>query len=143
MTVLIDTCVIIDLLQKREPFWNDAKEIFLLAANRNIKGCVSAKSVLDIYYITHRAIHNNEAARLAVKNLTELFMILDTSGGDCKKALLSDTADYEDAVMIETAISNRVDAIITRNIKDYSNSRIPVYTPADFLNIIKSKTDFQ
>ena len=135
MTVLIDTCIVIDLLQKREPFWEDAQAIFLLAANHKIEGCISAKAILDIYYITHKATHNNNTAKSAIKNLTELFTILSTSGADCKKALLSNTADYEDAVMIETAISNHLDCIITRNIKDYSNSGIPVYTPGDFRKI--------
>ena len=138
MTVLIDTCIVIDLLQKREPFFENARNIFLLAANHGIEGCISAKAVLDIYYITHRATHNNDTTKSAIKSLTELFTVLSTSGADCKKALLSDTADYEDAVMIETAVSNRVDGIVTRNIKDYSNSRVPVYAPEDLLEILKN-----
>ena len=34
MRAVIDTCVIVDALQSREPFCEDAQSIFLLCANR-------------------------------------------------------------------------------------------------------------
>ena len=52
MRILIDTCIIIDALQNREPFNKNAQEIFLLAANRKFDGFITAKSVTDIYYLT-------------------------------------------------------------------------------------------
>lgn len=54
MKAVIDTCVIIDALQKREPFWTDAFYIFLAIANRQLNGFITAKAVADIYYLNHR-----------------------------------------------------------------------------------------
>ena len=52
MRVLIDTCVVVDVLQSREPFVADSQKIFILAANQQFIGCITAKSVTDIYYLT-------------------------------------------------------------------------------------------
>ena len=43
MKVLIDTCVIVDILQKREPFYQVAMEILLAISNRKCTGVLTAK----------------------------------------------------------------------------------------------------
>ena len=136
MRALIDTCVIIDALQNREPFAQEAQQIFFTIANKHATGYISAKSVLDIYYLTHRSTHSDEATRKILKTLLGLFDILDTTQLDCRQALSSDISDYEDAVMCETAKRCDVDCIVTRNQKDYAKSEVTVYSPADFLEKI-------
>lgn len=66
-----------------------------------------------------------------------LFDVLDTAGMDARRAIASNISDYEDAVMIETAIRGKADCIVTRNIKEYSISPVPVYSPAEFLKLLK------
>lgn len=51
------------------------------------------------------------------------------------QAIQSDFSDFEDAVQYHTALSGNIDAIITRNPKDYINSAIPVYTPSEFIQV--------
>ena len=133
MKVMIDTCVIIDLLQSREPFAEDARDIMLLIANRAIEGYITAKSVTDIYYITHRSTHDDKITRDILSKLFLLLEVTDTAAEDCKRAIPSPVSDYEDAVMIEAAIRIKADCIVTRNIHDYSMSPMPVYTSADFV----------
>ena len=133
MRALIDTCVIIDALQNREPFAQEAQQIFLTIANKHATGYISAKSVLDIYYLTHRSTHSDESTRKILRTLLGLFDILDTTQLDCRQALSSDISDYEDAVMCETAKRCNVDCIVTRNQKDYAKSEVTVYSPAEFL----------
>lgn len=136
MRALIDTCVIIDALQNREPFAQEAQQIFFTIANKHATGYISAKSVLDIYYLIHRSTHSDEATRKILKTLLGLFDILDTTQLDCRQALSSDISDYEDAVMCETAKRCDVDCIVTRNQKDYAKSEVTVYSPAEFLEQI-------
>ena len=133
MIVLLDTCVIIDVLQDRQPFSEAAKKIFIAVANKQIEGCITAKSVADIYYLTHKATHSNEKSREILAKLFTLFSLLNTTGDDCKNALFSPIADYEDAIMVETAKNAGIDYIVTRNIKDYSKSPVKVTSPAEFL----------
>ena len=98
--VLFDTCIVLDLMQKREPFFDDAQRLFLAVANRRIKGCLTAKSVLDIYYLLHRANHSGEETKKYLVALLKLFEILDTTAVDCRKAVLSGVSDFEDAVRL-------------------------------------------
>ena len=133
MNVLIDTCVIVDALQSRQPFAEDAQKLFLLAANQKFIGCITAKSVTDIYYLSHRYTHDDRESREILKKLFTLFDVLDTAGTDCRYAISSAVSDYEDAVMIETAKRERIDMIVTRNTRDYTKSPIPVYTPRELI----------
>ncbi|MBR1482939.1 MAG: PIN domain-containing protein [Ruminococcus sp.] len=136
MKVLLDTCVVVDALQKREPFSEDAENIFLAVANWKIEGYITAKSVTDIYYLTHRLTHSDAATRDILNKLFSLFGILDTTANDCREAVFSDVTDYEDAVMIVTAEREKMDYIVTRNIRDYAKSKVPVLTPAELMNRI-------
>lgn len=136
MKALIDTCIIIDVLQKREPFFMDAYNIFIAGANRVFDGAICAKSVTDVYYIMHRHFHDDSRTRKALESLFKLFSIEDTTGYDCKKAIVSEMTDYEDAIIAETAMRVGADCIITRNISDFSGSAIKVYSPGQFLDII-------
>lgn len=133
MRALLDTCVVIDTLQDRKPFADGGQAIFLAAANRQFDGFITAKSVTDIYYITHRFTHSDRDTRHILHKLFSLFELLDTAAMDCRNALASNTADFEDAVMIESAVRCKLDCIVTRNIRDYTQSPIPVHTPSDFL----------
>ena len=140
MRALIDTCVIIDALQNREPFAADAQDIFLVAANCAIEAFITAKSVSDIYYITHRSTHSDEMTRQILAKLFLLFPVLDTDGEDCRQALASPMGDYEDAIMVETAKRVGMDCIVTRNTKDYTHSTVPVFTPEAFLQIVNASS---
>ena len=136
MKAVIDTCVIVDALQDRAPFGEAAKSIFLFCANRQCEGLLTAEAITDIYYLTHRQIHDDKAIRDVITKLCTIFGLLDTTVLDIRKAILSETSDFEDAVMIETAVRYKVDCIVTRNTKDYSKSSIHVYTPDEFLKLL-------
>lgn len=59
MRVLVDTCVIIGALQSRVTFAEAAQKIFIHSANKQFEGYITAKSVTDIYYLTHRLTHSD------------------------------------------------------------------------------------
>ena len=133
MKALLDTCVVIDALQARQPFKDDAQAILLAAANRVFDGFLSAKSAADIYYLLHRHTHSDAETRRLLTKLFSLFALADTEGIDCRRAISSLLTDYEDAIMAETALRSGMDCIVTRNERDYRASPVPVFTPAEFL----------
>lgn len=137
MRVLVDTYVVIDVLQHREPFWKDSYAAFLAIANCRAEGYLTAKSLTDIYYLTHRATHDDKETRKILSTLLIPFDLLDTAGMDCRRAISSDITDFEDAVMVESAVRAGMDCIMTRNLKDYERSVIPIYSPTDFLQMIR------
>ena len=132
MKILVDTNVIIDILCKREPFFEDSYN----ALNKCIDNhtiIVSASAITDIFYIARKYI-GSEQAKECIRNLLDLIKISDTRGADIEKALSSDISDFEDAV---SAIAERQKAkyILTRNTKDFEKSKILSITPHDYLNI--------
>lgn len=138
MKALIDTCVIMDALQKRAPFDHDAEYIFLAASNMLFEGYVSAKSMTDVFYLAHRLTHNNALSRTILGRITTIFGVLDTTADDIRAAITSNTPDYEDAVMIATAVREKMDYIVTRNSHDYKLSSVQIISPADFVKMISN-----
>lgn len=133
MRAIIDTCVILDYLQAREPFFDDALNIAIGSANREFEAYITANSMTDLYYIIHRHTHSNIETKKYLLKLTQVFGVVDTLSEDCINALHNDMTDYEDAVMTETAGRLKIDCIVTRNAKDYSKSGVPVMSPAEYL----------
>ena len=136
MRVLFDTCVILDALQGREPFREDAEKLFLAVANERINGTLTAKSITDIYYLTHRLTHSDQRTREILMNLLSLFDLVDTTGNDIRQALLSEISDYEDAVMVEAAVREELDCIVTRNQHDFRKAACKVLSPVELLKML-------
>ncbi|MCR5453152.1 MAG: putative toxin-antitoxin system toxin component, PIN family [Lachnospiraceae bacterium] len=138
MKILLDTCVIIDFLCKRDGY--EASKKVIEYCSKNKCGYITAKAVCDIYYILHQHYHSDAETRNKIENLLILFNLLDTTKSDIKEALASETKDYEDAVMIETARNNQADIIVTDNIKDYMQQKdIKVFHPDTFVSDIIGK----
>lgn len=69
--------------------------------------------------------------------------IVGTTKTEIIQALKNEFSDYEDSVQYSSALTIKdVNAIITRNIKDYRNSSIAVMTPLNFLKM-KEQNDSQ
>lgn len=139
MRVLIDTNVIVDVLQNRAPWFADGQQIFLAAANQIITGCITAKQAADIYYFSRKQFRGedfvDDKARKIIVGLYSIFELLDKKAVDCKNALGLSNNDYEDAILISTAARENVDCIVTRNIEHFrSCTNIPVYAPDAFVN---------
>lgn len=141
MKILVDTNVIIDALTGREPFREAAEQIFLLAANQIEDMYITASSATDIYYLIRKHLHSTDQAKNTMSKLYELFHILDVTSSDCREALLSGVKDYEDAVVASCANRNRMDYIVTRNIKDYEQSKVKALLPDELLKLVSCNNE--
>lgn len=137
MKLLIDTNIILDFLQKREPYYEDASAIFQLSVDNEVIECVTASSITDIYYLVNKEFKDAKKTKECIQDLLELITILDVTNKDIQDAIRSEWKDFEDSLQYIVALHNSVDAIITRNTKDFSESSIPIYSPKEFLNFIK------
>lgn len=137
MRVMLDTNIILDALQDREPWATPAKQIFRDAARERFTGCITTKASADIRYMARRCTHSEVSARETLSKLFLLFDLLDTTVADCQRALISETKDYEDAIMIETALREGLDCIVTRNTRDFSLSPVKVMEPEAFLAMLE------
>lgn len=137
MKLLIDTNIILDFLQKRKPYYEDASAIFQLSVDNEVIECVTASSITDIYYLVNKEFKDAKKTKERIQDLLELITILDVTNQDIQDAIRSEWKDFEDSLQYIVALHNSVDAIITRNTKDFSESSIPIYSPKEFLNFIK------
>ena len=129
MKALINTNVIVDALTSREPWKESAEKIFLMIANQVMD------AYINIYYLVRKYLHSTEQAKNTMSKLYELFCILDVTADDCQEALLTDMKDYEDSVISCCAKRNRMEYIVTRNIKDYQNSKVKAMLPDEFIRM--------
>ena len=91
MRVLLDTNVIVDVLQQREPWFNSGKQLFLAVANEQIIGCLTSKQVADIHFFSRKQFKGednvDEKARGIVTKIMTIFEVIDTLGIDCQNAI--------------------------------------------------------
>ncbi len=130
--LLVDTNIVIDLLSKREEFFQEAQELFTLADNNEIVLFVSALTFANTHYLLSKYQKLDEAR----KTLIKFKVLVNVAALDDKiveLALVSDFKDFEDAIQYHTALENEVDIIITRNKKDFKNSKLPVMTAKEYL----------
>ena len=134
MKALVDTNIIIDALQSREDFLEDAREIMLRITD--YEGYITANGISDIYYLQYKFFHDEKRARGSLADLLAIFGILDITSDDCHNALRNNIPDFEDAILVESALRNKMDAIVTRNTKDFRKSPIKIYSPYEFLQML-------
>lgn len=133
--LLIDTNIVIDLLAKREKFYLEAATLFTLADKGVLTLTVSALTFANTHYILSKLVSEKEARII----LRKFKVLVETLALDDKitELALSDIKfpDFEDGLQYYSAIENQVDIIITRNKKDFKNSKIPVMTAKEYLAI--------
>ncbi len=138
--VFIDSDVILDLLAKREPYYIHSAKLFTLIDQNFVQGYTSANSYVNIHYILSRA----STSKIAIQSLLRLksmISILTIDESIIENALSSKFKDFEDAVQYYCALENDLDCIITRNKKDYTQSKITVCTAEEYLSILKTRND--
>ena len=132
--LFVDTNIVLDLLQKRAVFYEEAQELFTLADYKKVKLYISSLTVANSYYLLSRHYNSNDARRI----LAKFKVLVDVLALDDKLidlALTSDLKDFEDAIQFYTAIENNMDLIITRNKKDFKQRNIPVLSAKEYLNL--------
>lgn len=132
MRALIDTNIILDLLCDREGFADDAVKLFKLCETQQIEGYVSALSIPNIVYILRKELGREQISKI-IQTLSSIFCIADLKGGDMEKAAELPMDDFEDALQSVCAARVRADYIVTRNLKDFTNSKVPAIMPGDLV----------
>ena len=133
MRILIDTNVILDIFQKREPFFADSYRALHKAIEADAECLISASAATDIFYMLRKFLQSTEQAKERIEQLSQLVTFADVQGMDIHTALMRSMPDFEDAVVDAVAERNGASYILTRNIKDFAGSAVPAITPTDFL----------
>jgi len=132
VNIFLDTNVVVDLLCKRQPLYEDAKLFLPLAQRDLVKLFIAESSLGNIYYLVfeiYKIPHSNEI-------MHDLFSICEVVSGGKQvifQSLNSDFNDKEDGLQYFTAQANKMDFLMIRDKKDFkSATKIPVFSPSDF-----------
>jgi len=135
--LLVDTNIVIDLLAKRQPFYESAAEIFSLADQNKLRLSVSALTIANTNCVLTKVKTAQDVReilrrfRVLVKVLPLTDKIIDLSLNDLQ------FKDFEDGLQYYSAVENNQDTIITRDLKDFKQSKIPVMTATAYLGTLQ------
>ena len=133
MRFMIDTNIFLDVLIRREPFYTHAKAVLDLCESEKVQGFLSASSVTDIFYLVRRQLHSTELAYRALGFILDIVKVLAVTNDDVFNAYITGAADFEDCLLATCARSNKCDAIVTRNKKDFLTFGITLLSPEELL----------
>ena len=132
MKVLIDTNIIMDVLANREGFAEPASQLFKLCEVGKVQGYVYALSIANIVYIMRKELDRSQIEEV-ISKLASIFTIADMKADDLKKAAVQPIDDYEDALQSVCAGRVKADFIVTRNLKDFKNSKVMAIKPSELI----------
>ena len=124
----------VDLLDRREPFCHDAVRLFSMAYNEQVQLVVSPMTFATASFLLRK--HSTDGVRNLLSNLRQLVSVATTEERTVDDSLASQFQDIEDAMQYYTALHANAEAIITRNGKDFTASRIPVMTASEYLSTV-------
>lgn len=133
--IFIDTDIILDFFFCREPFSENAAKILSLCETKQIRGFITPVILSNVYYLLRQTAKHEKVIE-KLKLLVSITEVLIIDKDVIVRALNSDFKDFEDALQNYSAeFDNEIDLILTRNIKDYKNSRLAVMTPDNYMEI--------
>jgi predicted nucleic acid-binding protein len=132
MDVFLDTNVLIDVLAKREPFYEDSARVWTLAEQGRITGFISVISFNNIYYVVRKLRTRQTADRMMVL-LRDTFTPVALDKQILNQAIDAGFKDLEDAIQYFSAMRAGVDCIISRDAKAFAKSAVPILTPVELL----------
>jgi len=130
--ILVDTNIVIDLLTQRNEFYRPASRLFTLSDNKEIILSISSLTFANTYYLITKEL-NAQKAKEILRKFKLLVNILSMDDKIIDLSLNSNFKYFEDAIQYYTAIEHKIDIIITRNLKDFKLSKIPVMTAENYL----------
>lgn len=134
--LFLDTNVVIDFLVNREPFAENAEKIFNHSFKKRINIFISAITYNNIFYILRKEYSQKQTIKCLV-DLMKITEVIGVTKSILESSLKSEFNDFEDAIQYYSATSiNKMDVIVTRNIKDFKKSDLPVLTPDEVISII-------
>ena len=135
--LFVDTNIVIDLLSRKEPFYEEAATLFSLADKNQVELSISSLTIANTSYALLRQMDSIKAKSI-LRKLRLIVKILPLDDKIVGLALNDEAfADFEDGLQYFTAIENRLETIITRNLKDFKNSKIPAITAKQFIKTIE------
>lgn len=134
MNVFLDTNIIIDVMERREPFFLQSANLLELGYKRKIHLYATSLSFINALYISRKSL-GKEIAIEKVQILREFVEISPIGAREFDLALSLGSKDIEDNLQYASALSAECDVLVTRNKKDFpTEDNIKILTPQEFFD---------
>ncbi len=139
--LLLDTNVIIDFLNRREPFYEDVRKLMIVGRVGEVSLWISASQMTDIVYIASDGGRSTLLPQVMerLRLLRTFINVLPVTETDVDAMLSTNWKDPEDALLFQLALRLQADAIITRDANFPASEYINVFDCAGFFEWLKTE----
>ncbi|MCA9936363.1 MAG: PIN domain-containing protein [Ardenticatenaceae bacterium] len=136
LQIMVDLNVIIDVIQNRQPFYEESARVLDAVARQEVSGWLAAHSVTTLFYVVSR-LRNRETAVATLTTLLDVFTIATVDDAVIRKAISWGWKDFEDAVQMAAAMNAGANFFVTRNARDFQSGLVPIISPAALIALLK------
>jgi predicted nucleic acid-binding protein len=133
--LFFDLNVVLDVLARRQPWFEHSAAVLSLVDGTETEGFVAAHTVTTLTYLLSK-YHGRERTAAALIDLLSLVRAVNVDHERLLAALSLGWSDFEDAVQAVCALGISADYLITRDPKGFPALSIPVATPSELLAIL-------
>lgn len=132
MRVFLDTNIVLDVLLNRPGLIAESEAVILRCEKAGDPMFIAWHGLATAYYLLRRGRTEAEAMQ-EVDKLLAWARVADAGDANARAAREFEFSDFEDALQAASAEACGADWIVTRNIADFTKSKVFVLTPSEFL----------
>ena len=115
--LLLDSNIVIDFLNHRDPFFDEARLLMICGRVGEFSLWIASSQVTDLIYILTDGGQKNKIPQTleALRKLRTFVNVCAVTDADTDKMLASSWPDPEDSLLVDLALKIHADAVITRD----------------------------
>lgn len=135
MRVVCGTDVVLDLMLERDPHVEAAAELLSRVERGGATAFLCGVTMTAVAAAADRLV-GPERGRKELRKLLMLFDVAPLNRLVLERAVASEVADFEDAVIHESAVQLGADAIVTRRLDSFRDGELPVYNAEQMVKLL-------
>lgn len=141
--LVLDTNIVIDFLNEREPFYDKARLLMTAGRVGEFDLWISASQVTDLIYILSEGGKASLIKEVSeqLQGLRTFVNVFPVSDREIDKMLSSSWKDPEDRLLFEVALTLKANCLVTRNQSDFESNLVPILNCDELFNWLKSNFD--
>jgi predicted nucleic acid-binding protein len=132
MRLFLDTNILIDVANKRPPFFAASAAVLERCDLLGIDLFLAAHGLATVFYVTKRK-SGNATALASIHQILSFAEVAPLGDAEARSALGYGIPDYEDALQAAAASACAADWLITRDATGFAGSPVPILSPEEFL----------
>lgn len=140
--LMLDLNILLDVLQRREPFYAASAAVLTLAHGKKIRAFLPAHAISNLYFIVRKAAGRGEAEQALDRALSQI-EIASVGEREIRRARDLDLDDFEDALVASAAESAGCHRIVTRDAKGFAHSPVAAASPEEILIRIALQSELE